>query len=203
MDHEIVRDPTARLAAKLRHANVVDVMELGEDASIVYQVMTWVEGPSLGELLAGPPPHPLPPGIAARVMSDALAGLHAAHEVADENGTPMQLVHRDVSPQNILVGADGVSRLTDFGIAKALGSLSSATQIGHVRGKPGYFAPEQAGGNPLDRRCYVYAAGIVLWEALTGRRLYRATGSAAPIAKITDRTVPSPCDFEPSVPMDR
>jgi len=187
----------ARLAAKLRHANVVEVTELGEDGATLYQVMSLVEGAPLGEILQI---GRLPPPIAARIASDALAGLHAAHQLTDDDGTALQLVHRDVSPQNIIVGADGVARLTDFGVAKALGSLSDTTQVGHVRGKPGYFAPEQAAGKPVDRRADVFAAGIVLWESLTGLRLFRPMGSQEPLARLSDQVVPSPCEHRPEIP---
>lgn len=194
----------ARLASRLRHANVVEVMELAEDGPILFQVMTWVEGDTLAELLNAATKDPavggLSPGVAVRIISDVLAGLHAAHELNDDQGTPLSLVHRDVSPQNVLVGADGVSRLTDFGVAKAYGRLADETQAGQVRGKPGYFAPEQIGGVIVDRRCDVFAAGIVVWEALVGRRLFGAPGGSPGIAKISDAVYPAPSEVLPQVP---
>lgn len=195
----------ARLAARLRHANVVEVTELAEDGPVLYQVMTWVEGDSLARLLSINPRGEngrkgLPPAAVARIMSDALAGLHAAHEVTDDDGVPIHLVHRDVSPQNILVGIDGVARLTDFGVAKALGRLSEETEAGQIRGKPGYFAPEQVKRLPLDRRCDIYAAGIVLWESLVGRRLFKGMDGGPAVAKLNQEILPSPLDFDPTIP---
>lgn len=194
----------ARLASRLRHANVVEVMELAEEGPILFQVMTWVEGDTLAELLNAATKNPaaggLAPGVAVRIISDVLAGLHAAHELNDDQGTPLSLVHRDVSPQNVLVGADGVSRLTDFGVAKAYGRLADETQAGQVRGKPGYFAPEQIGGVLVDRRCDVFAAGIVVWEALVGRRLFGAPGSSPGVAKIGDASYPAPSELAPQIP---
>lgn len=194
----------ARLASRLRHANVVEVMELAEDGPILFQVMTWVEGDTLAELLNAATKDPaaggLSPGVAVRIISDVLAGLHAAHELNDDQGTPLSLVHRDVSPQNVLVGADGVSRLTDFGVAKAYGRLADETQAGQVRGKPGYFAPEQIGGVMVDRRCDVFAAGIVVWEALVGRRLFGAPGGSPGVAKIGDPVYPAPIEVAPQTP---
>ncbi len=194
----------ARLASRLRHANVVEVMELAEDGPILFQVMTWVEGDTLAELLNAATKDPavgrLSPGVAVRIISDVLAGLHAAHELNDDQGTPLSLVHRDVSPQNVLVGADGVSRLTDFGVAKAYGRLADETQAGQVRGKPGYFAPEQIGGVLVDRRCDVFAAGIVVWEALVGRRLFGAPGSSPGVSKIGDASYPAPSELAPQIP---
>ncbi len=171
----------ARIAARVLHANVVEVLDLGEEGPILFQVMRLIEGDSVAKLLRlrhermGTPEETpgLPIQIAVRVMCDALAGLHAAHELADDDGVAMQLVHRDVTPHNILVGIDGVARLSDFGVAKALGRLVDETEAGQVRGKPGYFAPEQLERRALDRRVDIFAAGIVLWEAITGKHLFR------------------------------
>ncbi|HQP39033.1 MAG TPA: serine/threonine-protein kinase, partial [Polyangiaceae bacterium] len=137
----------AKLAASIRHPNVVPVLEVGEDPHGVFLVMDYVEGDTLSGIvraaLAGGAT--LPPRIVARILSDALLGLHAAHELTSAEGAPLSLVHRDVSPQNLLVGTDGISRLTDFGIAKVATQLD-ATASGVVKGKVGYMAPEQALG---------------------------------------------------------
>jgi serine/threonine-protein kinase len=158
----------AKLAARIRHPNVVPVREVGRDDAGIFLVMDYVEGATLAEL-AKTGPLPLP--IAARILADALAGLHAAHELASDDGRPLDLVHRDFSPQNVLVGADGVTRLTDFGIARAA-SRAGVTSAGVVKGKVGYLSPEQGLGKPLDRRSDVWAAGVVAWELLAARRLY-------------------------------
>jgi eukaryotic-like serine/threonine-protein kinase len=196
----------ARLAARLRHANVVEVSDLGEEGPILFQVMEYVEGDTLGNLVRlvrdndRGKPHGAPVSIVSRVVSDALAGLHAAHETVDEQGVPLNLVHRDVSPQNILVGLDGVARLGDFGVAKALGRLSFETEAGQIRGKPGYLAPEQIERRPLDRRCDLFAMGIVLWESFTGARLFDGDAERRPLAKPSDPSVPDVRIFAPGLP---
>lgn len=164
----------AKLVAHLRHTNVVPVLDVGTDEQrAVFLVMEYVPGDSLGGLVRAAKKANLlvPPRIGMRVLIDALAGLHAAHEHADEDGNPHRLVHRDFSPQNILVGTDGIARLTDFGIAKAA-SRASITVAGTMKGKISYASPEQARGQELDRRCDVWAAGVVAWEVLAGRKLY-------------------------------
>jgi serine/threonine-protein kinase len=164
-----------KLAVRIRHANVVQVLDVGDDPLGVYLVMDYIEGDTLAGISrrAVKEGAPLPPAVAMRILLDALAGLHAAHELVAEDGHPLQLVHRDFSPQNILVGIDGVGRLADFGIAKAVSRISS-TQTGLIKGKIAYMAPEQARGHRVDRRCDVWAAGVLAWEILAGRRLYGA-----------------------------
>lgn len=193
----------ARLAARLRHANLVETSDLGEQGPILFQVMEFIEGDTLGALVrlaAERGKRHVPPAIICRVISDALAGLHAAHEVTDEQGVPLKLVHRDVSPQNILVGIDGVARLSDFGVAKALGRLSFETEAGQIRGKPGYLSPEQLERKPLDRRVDLYAMGIVLWEAFTGARLFAGDKRQRALARPTDPTLPDVRIFAPGLP---
>jgi eukaryotic-like serine/threonine-protein kinase len=188
----------ARIAARLSHVNVLPVLDLGERGDILFQVMTLVEGGSVATLLrryhewVGAPEtkRGLPIPIAIRIIADALGGLHSAHRVTDERGTPLHLVHRDVSPQNILVGIDGVARVADFGVAKSLGRLVEVTQIGQVRGKLGYLSPEQLEGRTIGPGTDVFSAGIVLWEMLTGARLYR------------DDVVPSLADIRSSALRD-
>jgi serine/threonine-protein kinase len=159
----------AHLAARIRHPNVVPVLEVGEDPLGVFLVMDYIEGDSLAGLVRRG--GPLPARIGARILVEALAGLHAAHELTDGRNTPLGLVHRDFSPQNLLVGIDGVTRLVDFGIAKAASRLGH-TATGIIKGKVAYMAPEQAHGHPLDRRCDIWAAGVVAWEVVAGRKLY-------------------------------
>jgi serine/threonine-protein kinase len=164
----------ARLAARVRHphvASVLDVIELDDE---IFLVMDYVHGESLARLWR--PDRPLDPRLACAILIQTLLGLHAAHETRDEHGTPLGIVHRDVSPQNILVGEDGVARVVDFGIAKAVAQLEGITTSGLIKGKLTYMAPERLADEPsIDRRVDVFAAGVVLWELLTARRLFQGT----------------------------
>src|SRR5262249_2389395 len=157
----------ARLASLIHHANVVDVRDVEASGNEVSLVMDYVEGASLADLLqnalAGGPQ--VAPAVAVRIALDALAGLHAAHELSDERGQAVELVHRDVSPQNLLVGLDGVTRVTDFGVAKSA-SKGASTTDGHLKGKIAYMAPEYLRGQTIDRRLDIFAMGIVLWETI-------------------------------------
>jgi serine/threonine-protein kinase len=133
-------------------------------------------------------------------MIGALLGLHAAHEAKNERGELLGLVHRDVSPENILVGADGVARVLDFGVAKAAGRLQFTRDARVVKGKPSYMAPEQIVGDPVDRRCDVFAAGIVLWELLANRHLFRGDSDTAIFHKALTAEVPAPSTHVPGTP---
>jgi len=163
----------ARLASRIRHPNVVPTLDVVEEESDLYIVMEYAHGPSLAQLLkrAREINEPLPVGVTVGIIEAVLRGLHAAHEARGEDGTPLGIVHRDVSPHNILVGTDGVSRLIDFGIAKAATRIQM-TDPGMVRGKMGYMAPEQFLYQPVSRHTDVYTASVVLWEALANRRLF-------------------------------
>lgn len=161
----------ARLAARLHHPNVAAALDVVIDGDGAYVIMEYVHGESLARLLrASKQKGPPKPDVVASIVSGALRGLHAAHEARSERGEPLEIVHRDVSPQNILVGADGMSRLIDFGIAKA--RIHTTTLDGRLKGKLSYLAPEQVRGGRATRRTDIYSAGVVLWEALTGRRLF-------------------------------
>ncbi len=162
----------AKLIAHIRHTNVVPVLDVAQDKLGVFLVMDYIAGETLGGLMktAAALGTPLPVGVSLRILVDALEGLHAAHEHGDEDGYPLHLVHRDFSPQNILVGTDGVGKLTDFGIAKAA-SRASSTAAGLIKGKMSYVSPEQARGLPLDRRCDLWAAGVIAWEIMCQRKL--------------------------------
>ena len=170
----------ARLAAGIHHANVVDVRDVEVVGEAVQLVMDYIEGASLGDLvgICAREGKRVPPGIVVRVVLDACAGLHAAHELTDDDGRALGLVHRDVSPQNVLVGVDGVARVTDFGIAKCMEASDPGTSRETLKGKAGYMAPEYVRGETIDRRADVFALGIVLWEALQGRRLFRGQSDA-------------------------
>ncbi len=195
----------ARLAARIRHPNVVGTLDVSDSKGDgFFIVMEYVEGHHLGALLqqAAKTETLLPTSVVLRIVLDALAGLEAAHTLTDEAGIPLELVHRDISPHNIMVGTDGVARLTDFGIARAEVRLAT-TREGQLKGKLGYMAPEQAGGNRADQRSDLFAMAIVLWEALTGRRLFRAETNAATLDRILHGAIPLPSEFQSSLaPLD-
>lgn len=160
----------ARLAARLTHPNIVQTFEVGADAGAPYLVMEWLDGQPLHVILGRLKRPNVPLGVQVYILSKACRGLHYAHEAADFDGTPFHIVHRDVSPQNIFVCYDGTVKVVDFGIAKA-SNVSSQTRAGLIKGKIGYMAPEQALGTTIDRRADIFAIGVMLWEALAGRRL--------------------------------
>ncbi|MEZ4257863.1 MAG: protein kinase [Polyangiaceae bacterium] len=191
----------AEIASRIQHTNVVPVLDVGEDDLGVFLVMEYIAGDSLSGLIkkARETGETLPQRVCMRILVDALAGLHAAHELTDDEGRPQHVVHRDFSPQNILVGLDGVSRLTDFGIAKAA-SRASHTTSGVIKGKACYVAPEQAQDLALDRRCDVWAAGVVAWELLAGRRLYSSENEAAILLRIVSETPPRVSSVVADVP---
>ena len=167
----------ARIASGVHHPNVCEIYELGEDERTLYLAMEWVNGDSLSRVLrASGHTEAIEPRVVARVVADACAGVHAAHELADEDGTALNVVHRDLSPHNILITADGTSKVADFGVAKALGQLHEATSAGQLKGKISYMSPEQVTGTVVDRRSDVFALGCVLYEATTGTRPFRGEG---------------------------
>ena len=168
----------AKLAARIHHPNVVTILDV-DDIEGLSLVMDYIEGPTLLELARHQSRggERIPRAVVARIAADVLAGLHAAHDLRDEAGELLHLVHRDVSPHNILVGVDGVSHITDFGIAKASVRLTS-TREGQIKGKLAYMAPEQLTSDEVDRRTDVFTAGIVFWEMFTGRRLLNGVSEA-------------------------
>lgn len=186
----------ARIAGLLHHPNVVSVIDVGEDAEGPFLVMDYVQGMSLSELLKALAVRgeSMPIQIVVRIFLDVARGLSAAHELRDPEGKDLHLVHRDVSPQNVLVGFDGVTRLTDFGIAKAAG-IGERTSTGVLKGKFGYFAPEQLQFLPASAKSDLFALGVVLFETLTGRRLYRGDTPADTARKITHEPPPDPFTF--------
>jgi serine/threonine protein kinase len=158
----------ARLAGFVHHANVVSMHQAGSDSEGDYLICDYVEGESLAGLTERARSHGRPrPSIVARILLDGLAGLHAAHEAVDPSGAPLGMLHRDVSMDNLLVGRDGVTRLSDFGIAKSR-QTSVVTEQGMLQGKLIYFSPEYLRGLPVDRTIDIYAMGVTLWSALAG-----------------------------------
>lgn len=191
----------ARLAARVHHPNVLSVLDVGEDPAGVFLVMDWVDGCSLAEL-SQPMTHastPMPLPIALRIMSDALAGLHAAHETVDEEGHPLGLVHRDVSPHNLLISAAGDVRLADFGIAKPT-AQPGHTRTGVIKGKLTHMAPEQLKGAPLDRRADIWSAGVVGWELITGQRAFHEQDEAQLIQRVASGSMARLKDVRPDLP---
>jgi serine/threonine-protein kinase len=183
----------ARLAARIRHPNVVSTIDIGSGEGGMFLVMEYVNGESLATLikdaiLRG---ERVPTFLALRIVIDALYGLHAAHTATDDNGTPLSIVHRDVSPQNILVAIDGHARVLDFGIAKAAGRAHT-TREGQLKGKFRYMAPEQIQDHGVTAKTDVYAMSVVLWELLTGEPLFRATNDAAIIARVLEGVIAPP-----------
>jgi serine/threonine protein kinase len=193
----------ARLAAQIRHPNVVPTLDVVNESGELLLVMEYIVGASLSELwdietAFGTGGARIAPGIAASVVAGALHGLHAAHEAKDDDGHALSIVHRDVSPHNIIVGDDGVARVLDFGVAKAEQRIRT-TNPGEVKGKLAYMAPEQIMLEQASPRSDIYAAGVVLWEALTGQWLFRADNHGALISKILGDEVKPPSSFAPEV----
>ena len=189
----------ARLAARIRHPNVVAVLDVVHDGAELLLVMDYVQGESLSRLARAMRPGAISPRIAVTVVTGVLHGLHAAHEATTEQGEALRIVHRDVSPQNVIVGTDGVPRVFDFGVAKAA-VRAQTTQDGSIKGKISYMAPEQLLAEEVDRRADVYAAAVVLWEALTGERLFEGENQGRVIRKILDEEVPLPSSVVPGLP---
>lgn len=191
----------ARLSARIAHVNVVAMLDVVSAEKELLLVMDYVHGETLSRLLS----HArgtgalVPVPLVVTVLADVLHGLHAAHEATGEDGAPLRLIHRDVSPQNILVGTDGVARVVDFGIAKAVGR-TQITRDGQVRGKIPYMAPEQLLHRSSDRRADVYAAGVVLWEALAGKRLFQADDEPTLFNLVLEQVIEPPMRHNPAVP---
>ncbi len=175
----------ALISVRLRHPNVVRVDELGEQNDIYYLVMEYVHGCSLAQLLTSMAKRGrrMRPEIAVWIAQQIADGLHAAHEMTGHDGALLGVIHRDVSPQNVLISVDGSVKLLDFGIAKARGR-AERTEAGVIKGKIRYMAPEQAMGSPIDRRIDVYALGVVLWEMLTMRRYIEGKNELEVLRKV-------------------
>jgi serine/threonine-protein kinase len=183
----------ARIQARIRHPNVVHVDELGEEGSELYMVMEYLAGESVAGLnkRLAQSGERLPQEVAAHVIAEALAGLHAAHELVHEDGMSLGLVHRDVSPQNVFVTYDGQIKVLDFGIAKFL-DRSVETSTGHMKGKFAYMSPEQCRNETLDRRSDLFSIAIVLWELLAEQRLFQRGNEMLVWKSIVDDPIPTP-----------
>ncbi len=191
----------ARFVARLVHPNVVQIHDLGQDDEGYFLVMEYVAGCSASELLiAAAQAHSrLPVGAALCIAEQACRGAHAAHELRDPAGEPLGLVHRDISPHNLMIGPSGEVKLLDFGIAKAT-AAAEATRTGSLKGKHGYMSPEQCAATRVDRRSDVFALGIVCWELLTGARLFKRETEYATMHAIVSGDVRPPSSVRPDLP---
>jgi eukaryotic-like serine/threonine-protein kinase len=191
----------ARLVARIHHPNVVPTLDVVATDDEFLLVMEYVKGESLSRLVHGETLRGtrIPLAIVSAIIIGVLHGLHAAHEATSDSGEPLGIVHRDISPQNILVGVDGVPRVIDFGVAKAAGRLQT-TREGTIKGKIAYMAPEQIAGTTVTRAADIYAIGVVLWEVLAGRRLFHGDNEAATIALAMQGPKEPPSQFAPDIP---
>jgi serine/threonine-protein kinase len=191
----------ARVAARIRHPNVVPTLDVVAIEGEIFLVMDYVQGESLGKLRLAmhATGKSTDPRIVAAVMGGVLHGLHAAHEAKSEQGQSLNIVHRDVSPQNVLVGVDGVARVFDFGVAKAIGRVQT-TREGQIKGKIAYMPPEQLQGGGVTRQVDIYAAAVVTWETLTGQRLFSGDHEGALVTSILSNSVKPPSKVAPHVP---
>jgi serine/threonine-protein kinase len=184
----------AEIASRIRHPNVCQIIDLGEDRGVLYLVMEWVDGYPLSTLLdaAKDARYGIPYGVAAWALAKAARGLQAAHELVDDLGKPLGIVHRDVSPQNILATPGGLVQVVDFGVAKAKARTENLTRSGYIKGKVAYLAPEQAEGTDIDGRADVFALGTVLYEMTTGEHPFRGATELSTLLRV--------CSAEPAPP---
>jgi eukaryotic-like serine/threonine-protein kinase len=192
----------ARVAARLNHPNVVQIFDLGRLDSAYFIAMEYVHGEDLRTLIREAGDHKRPSlGLACRIIADTLAGLHYAHTRNGADGKPLGLVHRDVSPQNVIVTFEGTIKIVDFGIAKATRAVGAAqTQAGLLKGKYSYMSPEQARGVAVDARADVFCAGILLWELATWTRLFKRPTEMATLMAVVEETIPPPRAVAPTLP---
>jgi serine/threonine protein kinase len=179
----------ARIAARLHHPHVVEILDLGETDGAYFMVMEFIEGENLSALVRALDGEQLPIAVTLQIVADTLEGLNAAHELRDADGRPYKLVHRDVSPHNVLINLDGWAKVGDFGIMKAAGKASN-TKTGELRGKLAYMSPEQARGVAVDHRTDLFAVGVITWELLTGKRLFACATEAATLEQVMACKVP-------------
>ncbi|MBE2253580.1 MAG: serine/threonine protein kinase [Myxococcus sp.] len=191
----------AKITMRLDHPNIARINEFGVENGVHFIEMEYVSGEDIRRVdkRARMANTSLPLGVIIRVIADAAAGLDFAHKAKDSKGAPLNLVHRDVSPQNVLVGFDGAVKLIDFGVAKAAGRAQH-TATGILKGKFPYMSPEQADGLDIDARSDVFALGVVLWELLTGKRLFKGENDLMTQRLVKACQVPPPSQVEPSLP---
>ena len=190
----------ARVAARIQHPNVVPTLDVVATGGELFLVMEYIRGEPLSQLVkrTASRMEKIPPRVVAGLVSGALQGLHAAHEAHDESGKPLEIVHRDVSPQNIIVGVDGTPRVLDFGVAKAEGKFHS-TRGGEIKGKILYMSPEQLEADAVDRTTDVYAMGLVLFELLTGKRMFAKSQDMTSLGKILRNELVMPSSIDPEL----
>ncbi len=191
----------ARIASRMRHANVTSVHDVEETADDLFLVMDYIEGASLSELVEASRSKrwPIPAAAAVRIALDVCAGLRAVHELVGDDGRPLGTVHRDISPQNVLVGLDGTSRLTDFGLARLAPSLEASRTTGVLQGKLAYVAPEVLEGARCDVKSEIFSLAVVIWESLAGRRLFRAATEAETLRRLLVDPAPRLSHVAPEV----
>jgi eukaryotic-like serine/threonine-protein kinase len=209
MRHDLGNDPEfhsmfmqeAQIAARLNHPNVVQTYEVGEDSGRVFIAMEYLEGQAFSQVIKQVGRGNLPLDLGVRILSDALLGLHYAHELTSFDGSPLGLVHRDISPHNLFILYTGDTKLVDFGIAKVAGATSH-TRTGVIKGKVGYMAPEQIDGKHVDRRADLFSVSVILWELITKQRLVklgdeemavfnrRITGRDPSVRTLADASIP-------------
>jgi serine/threonine-protein kinase len=192
----------ARIAARLQHDNIAQIYDLGHVGDTYFITMEYVAGVdvgTLGELAEARGRTPLPPGNVARIVLDVCAGLSHAHRATDTLGRPLGLVHRDVSPPNVMVTPEGTAKIIDFGIAKATAEAGE-TVTGAMKGKHAYMSPEQVRGRPVDARSDQFAVGILLWELVTGQRLFRRDADFLTVSAVVEDEAPVLSQVRPGLP---
>jgi eukaryotic-like serine/threonine-protein kinase len=190
----------AQIASQIQHPNVCRIHSFDQQGDLSYLVMDYCDGATLRQLLDAVPDHRLPYAVAARICASALAGLHAAHDLRDENGEELGVVHRDVSPQNLLLSRQGHVSLIDFGVAKSRGQIHAPTQTGEVKGKLSYMAPEQVTSKFVDRRADVFAMGCVLYEASVGTRPFHGGDALATMYQLLEQPLKKPSELVADFP---
>ncbi len=195
----------ARIVSQLAHPNIASAIDFGEEDGRVWLAMPFVLGESLDRVIpalqrAPPTVRDRLPELVTRILMDACEGLHAAHELRGADDRPLEVVHRDVTPRNVIVGYDGVTRVVDFGIASALHRLHQ-TATGELKGTPAYAAPEHVQGRPLDRRADVWSLGVLCWEMCTGRRLFFGEQHLEVLDKVLHAPIVGPAELVPELPL--
>jgi serine/threonine protein kinase len=198
---ELMLFEEASLASRIRHPNVAETLDVGEQKGALYVVMEWVNGEALDYILrVGSTAGGVPIPIGVHLIEQACRGLHTAHEARDENGELLKLVHRDISPQNLLVNYSGIVKLIDFGVAKATQQNSSQTESGQVKGKFAYMSPEQIQGEPVDSRADVFAMGVVLYRTTTGEHPFKGDNPAVTVRNVLLGSPTPPSQIVPNYP---